>query len=134
MRRRRRRSAPRRGWSRNSAAKSVVKSWAHDASCIDASPGPRMQISVASMQRQNPLLADLQWDDVRLFLALCRSRTVGLAGRSLKIDASTVSHRLAVLETTLGAALFDRGRDGIAPTEAAERLLPVAEEIEQGVA
>jgi DNA-binding transcriptional LysR family regulator len=93
-----------------------------------------MQISVASMQRQNPLLADLQWDDVRLFLALCRSRTVGLAGRSLKIDASTVSRRLAVLETTLGAALFDRGRDGIAPTEAAERLLPVAEEIEQGVA
>jgi len=86
------------------------------------------------MQRKPPPLEQLQWDDVRLFLALCRSRTVGLAGQSLKVDASTVSRRLAALEETLGASLFDRGRDGIAPTEAAEQLLPVAEEIERGVA
>lgn len=33
----------------------------------------------------------------------------------------------------MDASLFDRGRDGIAPTEAAENLLPVAEEIEQAM-
>ena len=76
----------------------------------------------------------MNWDDVRLFLALCRSRTVGGAARSLGVDASTVSRRLAALEDRLAATLFDRGRDGTAPTKAAEDLMPVAEEIEQGVA
>jgi len=75
---------------------------------------------------RDPLL----WDDVRLFLALCRSRTVGNAARVLGVDASTVSRRLVTLEQALAATLFDRGRDGIAPTKAAEDLLPVAEEME----
>jgi DNA-binding transcriptional LysR family regulator len=35
------------------------------------------------------------------------------------------------MEEALSATLFDRGRDGIAPTKAAEDLMPVAEEIEQ---
>ncbi len=74
---------------------------------------------------------DLRWDDVRLFLALCRSRTVGAAGKALGVDSSTVSRRLVVLEESLSATLFDRGRDGIAPTKAAEDLMPVAEEIER---
>lgn len=71
------------------------------------------------------------WDDVRLFLALCRARTVGSAAKALGIDASTVSRRLVSLEETLATTLFDRGRDGIAPTKAAEDLLPVAEEMEE---
>lgn len=86
------------------------------------------------MQRKPSAFEKLQWDDVRLFLALCRSRTVSLAGRSLGVDASTVSRRLATLEDALATSLFERGRDGITPTEAAEQLLAVAEEIEQGVA
>ena len=73
------------------------------------------------------------WDDVRLFLALCRSRTVGEAAKTLGVDGSTVSRRLAALEEKLAAALFDRGRDGITPTKAAEDLMPVAEEIEEGI-
>jgi DNA-binding transcriptional LysR family regulator len=86
------------------------------------------------MQGKPQPLDKLQWDDVRLFLALSRSRTVGAAGRALRVDASTASRRLAALEQALGASLFARGRDGITPTEAAEQLLPVAEEIEQSVA
>jgi DNA-binding transcriptional LysR family regulator len=78
--------------------------------------------------------ARLAWDDVRVFLALCRSRTVGGAAQALRVDASTVSRRLAALEEVLATPLFERGRDGIAPTEAAELLLPVAEEIELGLA
>ena len=83
------------------------------------------------MQRKPERPEALQWDDVRLFLALCRASTVGGAARALGVDASTVSRRLAVLEEALSARLFERGRGGIARTEAAEELLPVAEELEQ---
>ncbi len=82
------------------------------------------------MQRPSRVKPRLRWDDVELFLSLCRSRTVGEAGAFLGIDGSTVSRRLVVLEQTIGASLFDRGREGIASTKAAEDLLPVAEEIE----
>lgn len=82
------------------------------------------------MQRAQAIREALQWDDVRLFLALCRARTVGAAGRALGVDASTVSRRLVALEETMTTSLFDRGRDGIVMTKAAEDLLPVAEEIE----
>jgi DNA-binding transcriptional LysR family regulator len=78
------------------------------------------------MQRSEPLA----WDDVRLFLALHRSRTVGAAGRVLGVDGSTVSRRLTALEAALGATLFERGRDGVRATAAADELLPAAEEIE----
>ena len=86
------------------------------------------------MQRTDPRLANLQWDDVRLFLALCRAATLGDAARQLGVDGSTVSRRLAVLEETLAASLFDRGRHGVAATPAADELLPVAEEIEHAMA
>lgn len=72
----------------------------------------------------------LAWDDVRLFLALCRSKTVGRAGAALGVDPSTVSRRLAALEAVLATTLFERSRDGMTPTKSAEDLLPIAEEIE----
>jgi DNA-binding transcriptional LysR family regulator len=83
------------------------------------------------MQRSQSAPEAVPWDDVRLFLALCRAPTLGKAASALRVDASTMSRRLVALEALLGATLFDRGRDGIAPTKAAEDLLPVAEEMEQ---
>jgi DNA-binding transcriptional LysR family regulator len=85
------------------------------------------------MQRTLPR-EPLAWDDVRLFLALCRARTLTDAAGALGVDASTVSRRLVALERSVAAALFDRGRDGVSPTKAAEDLLPVAEEIEEAMA
>lgn len=88
------------------------------------------------MQRtpnSEPALQALAWDDVKLFLALCRARTLGEAARSLQVDTSTVSRRLSGLEDVLGATLFDRDRGGVHPTAAVEPLLPVAEEIEHAM-
>jgi DNA-binding transcriptional LysR family regulator len=81
---------------------------------------------VASMQAD----AGTRWDDVRLFLALHRERTLAGAGVRVALDPSTLSRRLAALEEELGARLFDRTREGLAPTAAAELLLPAAEEME----
>lgn len=73
---------------------------------------------------------DLKWDDVRLFLAAMRERTLAGAAARLGIDASTVSRRLAAFEATVGTALFDRTRDGLSPTAAAEQLVLSAEDME----
>lgn len=100
---------------------------------MGASPAVLMHGIVAFMHRCPPHEA-LRWDDVRLFLALCRSRTVGSAAEELGVDASTVSRRLVALEEAVAATLFHRGRDGITPTEAAEELMPVAEQIEHAMA
>jgi DNA-binding transcriptional LysR family regulator len=85
------------------------------------------------MQRTTRSASPLHWDDVRLFLALCRARTVGAAAQALGVDTSTVSRRLAALEEALAAALFDRGREGIVATRAAEELMPVAEQMEDAM-
>jgi len=83
------------------------------------------------MQRKTTPREPLSWDEVRLFLALCRGSTVGAAAQRLHVDASTVSRRLVALERALSTTLFARSRDGITPTKAAEDLLPVAEQMEE---
>jgi DNA-binding transcriptional LysR family regulator len=72
-----------------------------------------------------------RWDDVRLFLALHRGRTLAAAAKATGLDASTLSRRLAALEEALGAPLFDRTREGLVPSAAAELLLAAAEEMAQ---
>lgn len=69
----------------------------------------------------------LQWDDVRLFLALMQARSLTRAAKELGIDISTMSRRLTAFEEALGATLFVRSREGVRPTAAAEELVPDAE-------
>lgn len=71
------------------------------------------------------------WDDVKLFLALVRTRRLAAAAKTLGVDISTTSRRLARLEEQLGLSLFDRRRDGLVATDAAMRLLAPAEEMER---
>jgi DNA-binding transcriptional LysR family regulator len=70
-----------------------------------------------------------RWEEVRLFLALYRRRTLAAAGSEVGLDASTLSRRLSALEGSLGTRLFERTREGLAPTAGAELLLPAAEEM-----
>lgn len=72
----------------------------------------------------------VDWEQVRLFLAVVRERSLAGASARLGIDVSTVSRRLDRLEEELGAPLFDRTRDGTTATALAEQMLPHAEEME----
>lgn len=65
----------------------------------------------------------MDWDDLRVFLAVARAESLSGAGRGLKIDPATVGRRVARLEDAMGARLFVKGPQGYALTEEGTRLL-----------
>ena len=54
----------------------------------------------------------MDWDNVRVFLAVARGGQFVAAAKRLKLDHATVSRRIAALEATVGAKLFDRRTTG----------------------
>lgn len=73
---------------------------------------------------------DLQWDDLKIFLAVARAESLSGAGRVLKVDPATVGRRIARLEEGLGAPLFVKSPQGYAMTDAGQRMLSHAERAE----
>ena len=72
----------------------------------------------------------MDWDNVRVFLAVARAGQFVAAARRLGLDHATASRRVAALEAALGAKLFDRRTTGAKLTSAGERFLVAAEEME----
>jgi DNA-binding transcriptional LysR family regulator len=75
----------------------------------------------------------MDWDDLRIFLAVARGESLSGAGRALKIDPATVGRRIARLEDGIGARLFTKTPQGYALTEAGANLLPHASRVEAAV-
>lgn len=80
------------------------------------------------------MTALLNWDDLRIFLAVARAPTMAAAAARLRIDASTVGRRMARLSATLDADLFEHGPAGHVLTDQGRRLLAHAEAAEQATA
>ena len=72
----------------------------------------------------------MDWDNVRVFLAVARGGQFVAAAKRLKLDHATVSRRIAALEATVGAKLFDRRTTGAKLTGAGERFISAAEQME----
>lgn len=70
------------------------------------------------------------WSDLYYFLAVARAGRLTIAARRLQVDHSTVSRRIAALETALCTRLFDRRQRGYRLTDQGERLLTAVEMIE----
>lgn len=75
----------------------------------------------------------MDWDDLRIFLAVARSESLSAAGRRLKIDPATVGRRIARLEEAVGSRLFSKSPQGYALTEGGTRLLAHAEQAERAI-
>jgi DNA-binding transcriptional LysR family regulator len=71
-----------------------------------------------------------EWDDLRVFLAVHRTRSHAAAGRLLRVAPTTVGRRLAALEAAVGSRLFTRGPGGLVATAAAAALAARAERVE----
>ncbi len=58
----------------------------------------------------------IEWDDLKFVLAVSRKGSALGAAKHLRVNQTTVTRRLARLEATLGAELFERHQNGYAPT------------------
>jgi molybdate transport repressor ModE-like protein len=78
--------------------------------------------SMASKRRTT----NLDWEDVRYFVALARHGSLSAAARTLGVNHATVARRVASFEALLGKPLFDRRADGYALTGEGKAVLDEA--------
>ena len=76
---------------------------------------------------------EMNWDDVRLFLAVARDGGLGPAARSVGKSAPTLGRRMLEFERSLGQELFHRLPRGYELTEEGQQLFSQAVKIEQQV-
>lgn len=76
----------------------------------------------------------LDWDDLRVALAIAEAGSLSGAAQRLGVQHSTVLRRLDALERGLGARLFERRRQGYVPTEAGELMAAQAREMRPAIA
>ena len=72
----------------------------------------------------------MNWDDARVFLAVCRESTLRGAARVLSVDQTTVGRRITALEKSLSCTLFLRTSEGYALTAVGEAALQAVEKME----
>lgn len=72
----------------------------------------------------------MDWNDLRIFLAVARRESLSGAGKHLALDPATVGRRIARLEEDTGTRLFLKSPQGYALTEEGAKLLPHAEAVE----
>lgn len=72
----------------------------------------------------------MNWDDIRIFLAIARTGQILSAARRLGVNHATVARRLSALEASLETRLFDRSTSGCHLTESGSRFFDHAERIE----
>ena len=75
----------------------------------------------------------MNWDDLRLFLAVARNGSISGAAKQMGVQHSTISRRMRQLEDKLGARLIERKTGGYELTLAGEDVKEAASKIEREV-
>lgn len=75
----------------------------------------------------------MNWDDVRIFLAIARNGQILGAAKSLGLNHATVARRLTALEEALGTRLLARKTNGSELSAEGERFLIHAEAMESAM-
>ena len=72
----------------------------------------------------------MDWDRIRIFLAVARSGQISGAAKGLGLNHATVGRQLTALEEELGTTLVERQTNGCVLTQAGEVLMHSAEKVE----
>lgn len=74
---------------------------------------------------------ELQWDDLKVFLAIAREGSLVGAARAIGQTQPTMGRRLQALERSVGCKLLRRSAEGFVPTEEGMAVLAHAERMEE---
>lgn len=86
------------------------------------------------MKTKNLSYADkLDWDDLKIVLAVCRGGSLSAAARVLGTSHSTVFRQINAIEDKFATRFFNRLPHGYEMTDAGELLLRVASNIEEDI-
>lgn len=88
---------------------------------------------MARISAPERLARDLDWNLLRVFLALAEAGSVTRAAERLSLKQPSVSSALKRLEARVGTRLIDRARGRFALTAAGERMLAEAQEVEAAI-
>lgn len=72
----------------------------------------------------------MDWDRIRIFLAIARAGQISGAAKGLGLNHATVGRQLTALEEELGTVLVERQTNGCVLTQAGEVLMRAAEKVE----
>ena len=72
----------------------------------------------------------MDWDDLKIILAIGRAGTLTGAAKALELNHSTVFRRINSIEKKLDVRFFDRLPNGYLPTDAGETAIQSAEKID----
>lgn len=75
----------------------------------------------------------MNWDDIRIFLAIAQNGSVRTAANKLNVNHSTISRRLNAFEESISVRLFERVANSYLLTSAGEDLLESALQMEEHV-
>ena len=75
----------------------------------------------------------VNWDDLKIFLAVARYKTISQAAKSLDVQHSTVSRRIKALEKNVGVSLFSRANNACELTQAGKKIAAAALNIEKEI-
>ncbi|MCG8689923.1 MAG: LysR family transcriptional regulator [Minwuiales bacterium] len=65
----------------------------------------------------------MDWNDLKIVLAIHRAGSLKGAARTLKVNQSTIGRRLSAIEAELGIILFIRDRQGFEATDAGRKVI-----------
>ncbi|MDG1280074.1 MAG: LysR family transcriptional regulator [Pseudorhodobacter sp.] len=68
----------------------------------------------------------MDWDDLRIFLAVARAESLSGAGKTLRLDPATIGRRIQRLEVALSARLFAKSPQGYTLTDEGAKLMEPA--------
>jgi len=80
-----------------------------------------------------PGINSMNWDDLKIILAVSRCGTMSAAAKQLSVQHSTVSRRIKALEKQLGANLIRRNKGFYELTRAGEQIKKAALNVEREI-
>lgn len=96
--------------------------------------GAQIQVNPLHLQHAGAIIPRMNWNDLRVFLAVSENGSIRGAAKSLGVDHSTVSRRINALQKNMGARLLEKVSTGYILTSDGEEVVKATLQITEKLA